>query len=301
MTGLVSGYLSNDSTTGIVQRLSLASASHFWRSVFVVTYAIEFLCLSVAKLMVLDRMSEFATRQGVPTRRWVAGGWLVMTVVVLGNFVGLAGNIAAAVYGQMVVEAFMLSSESFAANNTQLGLQHLRSGNERSEYAAQVASVQSFCEVAVLLFILFAFAAVGVACARRFSPEVLSVGSAAVAEAGKRLRLQIVGTTVFVFVAFLVRSVYSTMNAVTYQLQDSSKTCPGQQGRCDETCVNVFTLMLRWMVHTPEFQPIIVLISSPLTLLVALWGMTPRLMLQLMKSREHGEDVSMHRHDSSTN
>jgi tetratricopeptide (TPR) repeat protein len=32
----------------------------------------------------------------------------------VGGFVGLAGNIAAAVYGQMVVEAFMLSSESFA-------------------------------------------------------------------------------------------------------------------------------------------------------------------------------------------
>jgi hypothetical protein len=223
MTGLVSGYLSNDSTTGIVQRLSLASASHFWRGVFVVTYAIEFLCLSVAKLMVLDRMSEFATRQGVPTRRWVVGGRVVMAVVVLGNSVGLAGNIAAAVFSQTVVEAFILSSDAFSANNTQLGLQHLRSGNQRSEYAASVALVQSFCEVAVLIFILLAFAAVGVACARRFSPEVLSAGSAAVAEAGKRLRMQILGTTVFVFVAFLVRSVYSTINAVTYQLQDSSK------------------------------------------------------------------------------
>jgi hypothetical protein len=38
------------------------------------------------------------------------------------------------------------------------------------------------------------------------------------------------------------------------------------------------------MSRTPEFQLIIVLISSPLSLIVALWGMTTRQMLQLLKS-----------------
>ena len=38
------------------------------------------------------------------------------------------------------------------------------------------------------------------------------------------------------------------------------------------------------MAYTPEFQLMIVLVSSPLALLVALWGMTPKTTLQLMKS-----------------
>ena len=38
------------------------------------------------------------------------------------------------------------------------------------------------------------------------------------------------------------------------------------------------------MAYTPEFQTMIVLISSPVALLVALWSMTPNHLLQPMKS-----------------
>ena len=67
-----------------------------WIAVFSVTYAMEFLCLSVAKLMVLDRMKDFA-EDGM-SRRWVVGGRVVLAAVVAGNVVGLGGNVAAAVY-----------------------------------------------------------------------------------------------------------------------------------------------------------------------------------------------------------
>ena len=93
-------------------------------------------------------------------------------------------------------------------------------------------------------------------------------------------------TTSVVFVAFVVRPVQSTMFAVARQLQDQGRRCPGVTGLCDPSCHNVFTHILTWMVHTPEFQVTIVLLSSPLTLLVALWGMTTRQMLQTMKSKE---------------
>ncbi len=44
--------------------------------------------------------------------------------------------------------------------------------------------------------------------------------------------------------------------------------------------------MAQWMGYTPEFQLMIVLISSPVTLLVALWGMTPKATLQLINSSQ---------------
>jgi hypothetical protein len=195
--------------------------------------------------------------------------------------VGLAANVAAAVRFDRAAAALSTSSSFFAANNVQDALEFFRNGQEETQLAGPIVSVQSFCEVAVLLLIVAAFVAVGVLCARRVRSRLLGVDAASAA-AGRTLQLQIVGTAAFVFVTFLVRSVYSTMFAVANQLDDLTVRCPG--GRCDPTCHNVFTLMQRWMVNTPEFQLTIVLISSPLTLLVALWGMTSKVTLHLMKS-----------------
>jgi hypothetical protein len=41
--------------------------------------------------------------------------------------------------------------------------------------------------------------------------------------------------------------------------------------------------MTFWMTRTPAFQLTTVLLSSPITLLVALWGMTSRAMMQQMR------------------
>jgi hypothetical protein len=46
----------------------------------------------------------------------------------------------------------------------------------------------------------------------------------------------------------------------------------------------VWYIVQQWLLYTPEFQLIIVLISSPLALLVALWGMTDKRALQHMRS-----------------
>jgi hypothetical protein len=288
MMFFANGLNGNDelSRGNLAQGFALLAASQSWRAVFTVTYAIEFLCLSAAKVMVLDRMRDFAAPLGDGMRRrWVVGGRVVMAVVVLGNAVGLAANVAAAVRFDRAAAAASTSSAFFAANNVQDGREHFRIGQEEIQLATTIVSVQSFCEVAVLLLIVAAFVAVGVLCARRVKSVLLGVDAAsAAAAAGRTLQLQIVGTAAFVFVTFLVRSVYSTMFAVATQLQELSRRCPGVTSPCDPTCHNVFTHMNQWMFNTPEFQLTIVLISSPLTLLVALWGMTTKVILQLMKS-----------------
>ena len=100
------------------------SISYSLYPIFIVPYAIEFLCLSSAKLMVLDRMTDFAAGQDEGTRkRWAAGGRMVMAVVVLGNAVGLAANVAAAVQVQRSAEAASAASALFTANSTQLALE----------------------------------------------------------------------------------------------------------------------------------------------------------------------------------
>ena len=74
-------------------------------------YAIEFMCLSTAKLMALELMSDFVAPLGSNARRhWILGGRIVMAVVVLGNAVGLAANIAAAVHFQNAAAYFITAS-----------------------------------------------------------------------------------------------------------------------------------------------------------------------------------------------
>ena len=275
------------------ENLSLSASANMWYALFLVTYAIEFLCLSAAKLMVLDRMSVFAAPEGTGARRrWAAAGRVVMAVVVLGNAVGLAANVAAAVQYQKIHEALSAASAYNAANNTKDGEKYVSLSKAESELGGSITSVQKFCEVAVLLLIVVAFVAVGVLSARRVSSRLLGVDAASSAAAtGRALRLQIVGTTAFVFVTFLIRSMFSTMFALALELRDVHKDCVRDIFSYCDACYNDYTHIVGWIFYTPEFQSTIVLISSPVALLVALWGMTSKATLQLMKSS--GQESAM--------
>ena len=83
---------------------------------------------------------------------------------------------------------------------------------------------------------------------------------------------QIVLTTAFIFVTFVLRAVYSTIYAVayvppllplyfcnilrSYQQQDFARPCPNSSDRlCDAKCYNVFTHIVGWMVLTPGTPP----------------------------------------------
>jgi hypothetical protein len=296
MMFLENGFKGNTSEDP-AQVASLFVLTYSWYAAFAVIYAIEFLCLSAAKLMVLDCMSVFAAPQGTRLQtRWAAAGRVVMAAVVLGNAAGLAANAAAAVFFQKAAQAMSAASAAYAANNTEDGQRFRSLSQVELQRGGSIASVQSFCEVAVLLLIVVAFAAVGVLSARNLTSSLLIFGQAlqrvsevgrlqlsAAAATGTALRRRFVATTAFVFVAFVLRAVYSTMHAVTLQFKDTiTESCPSL---CDE-CRNEYALVLNWMSYTPEFKLLIVLVSSPLALLVALWGMTSKSTLQLMKSSQ---------------
>ena len=288
MMSLMNLFRGNSSRDG-AEMSSFFALQLSWRAAFVVSYAIEFLLLSAARLMVLDRMSEFAARHGEERLRkwWNVGGRIVMAVAVLGNAVGLAANIAAAVHYQKASESASALSAALVARNIVDARRYQLSLFSEYEHANSIAAVQMFCEVAVLLLIAASFILVGVLCTRRINSALLGVDNAhAAADAGRALRRQIVGTTCFVFFAFLLRTSVSIMLAVALQFQNSANRCPGVTSPCDATCYNEFAHITVWNNHTPGFQTTVVLISSPLSLLVALWGMTSKLTLQLMKSSQ---------------
>jgi len=271
------------STLMTSQYYSLVVQQQHWNTVFVITYAIAFLLLSVAKLMALDQMMNFAVSKSrdLP-RQWVIGGRVVMTGVVVGNVVGLGGSIAAAVYLEQSAGFLSAASAAYAANNTAAGNNFGNIGDQQGQLAGSTLAVQLFCEVAVLLLIIVAFAVTGAACVRRFTSAQLDDTAD-----GRQLWRQIVGTAGFVFLTFLLRAVYSTMSAVINELQNTGAICPSGNP-CAASCYNVYSLMQTWLAFTPEFQLSVELISSPLTLLVALWGMTSKHTRRLMQSRRRG-------------
>ncbi len=283
MQYLIFQFLFNASAGGLTpQAQSLIAQAQYWAAASYVTYAIEFLCLSVAKLMVLDRMADFAlAKMDGMSRRLAVGGRVVMAAVVVGNVVGLCGNIAAAVYIKEAGDLYIASSAAFTANNTDAGNNFNNEANQLIFVASDAASVQLFCEVAVLLIIILAFAVVGIASARRVSSALRDTNDEHVEVAGRQLRRQIVGTSAFVFVTFLLRAVFSSMNALANALQNDNAACPTF---CDIPCNNMYQLIQNWLYLTPEFQLTVVLISSPLAMIVALWGMTSERTLQYMRS-----------------
>ena len=152
------------------QQTSLGALAYNWFNVFLVTYGIEVLCSCAATIMVLDRMSAFAAPQGTRLLKWwTSAGRTVMVCLVLGNSVGLAANVAAAVHHQKAAAAWSTASAFYAANNTQDGDVFNSLSKEEAQRGDSIVYVQLLCEAAVRLLIVIAYVAVGVLSARRVS------------------------------------------------------------------------------------------------------------------------------------
>ena len=131
-------------------------------AVFLVSYAIEFLCHSVAKLMVLNRLMRLSVPQGeLLPESWTRGSKFVMAFVIVGNLVGLGSNVAAAVYSMQNADFASAASVAFAKNNTEEAMYFVGLTDEKFHVTLMSVSVQSFCEVAVLLLIISAFVLAG--------------------------------------------------------------------------------------------------------------------------------------------
>jgi hypothetical protein len=273
------------------------------RGSFLVLYAVEFLCLSAAQLLVLERYLDFGAPEIGSSRRlrWFRLGRITLVLVVVGNSVGFFGNIAAAVCFQKASETLLKSASFYAAGNRQDGDDVFSKASSEIQLGVSATSIQQFSEVVVMFLILVSFIVCGILCVRVVASRLLAVDSeSTLAAQGRRLQLRIAITAGFLFVTCLLRTGLAVMRAFTYELQNAGDINCAAKGkvitnRCDPVCFNMYTHIMWWMDRTPEFQTIIVLLSSPLSMIVALWGMTTGLALQLMKSRKRNNWMSPHR------
>ena len=268
---------------------SLAAYAQSYNSVFVVLYSVEFLCLSMVKLTVLDRMQDFCAPQDDLRRRerWVKASRAVMVLVVVGGVVGISGNIVSAVYKLQSADFATSAASAADKGNVFEVISLIQQCTDRGDLAVKIESIQGFSEISVLVLLIATFIAVGVMCARRVDSSLASMTSGAGATA-KHLRRQIVVTVAVVFVTFFLRATYTTMLAISSAFQNGRHLCSHVCSLEEEvdTCphpYNMYTLMYLYLTYSPEFQIVVVLISSPLALLVALWGMTSDHTLEAMR------------------
>jgi hypothetical protein len=165
---------------------------------------------------------------------------------------------------------------------------YVESATDALSDGLKFAGYGSICEGCSLVIMLVSFLAAGVLCIRRF----YSGGTNRATEARqqiKKVRLQIAVTVSTVFVTFLMRSAYAAALAASRRdgqisvLFHVNPQCPNSTTVFCNTCQEVGYIVQTWLWLCPEFSFTVFLLSSPVTILVSLWGMTTDHHLQSLR------------------
>ena len=289
----------------------LRQRAQYWIAAWAPLYSIEILCLFLAQLLVLDRYNpgpSFTTaslfqtfrrrligvvKRGADTvpRKIAVAGRVVIAAVILCGVVGLCGNAYVSALRKERGDLHYAAATAIADNNMKAAEEFKKQALDKATLANQVVSIQQFCELLTLLIIIVVYMIVGVISTQILRAafqglDSLGYDRKTIADAlayGKDVLLRTRFTVVFVFLTFIMRAVYAIMNALPDLLQNVNAACAAQvSSPCDASCYNVWTLMGTWMFFTPGFRLGVESVSFPLTLLVALWAMTTKTVLQKM-------------------
>ena len=243
----------------------------------------------VSQLLILYRMQQFSMSRLLQSPLWTLFARVFLAAVFSGIVVGICGNAAGVKYLGDAVALSAKSVAAFAAGDIDSAKTLQRQAKSIESYAAGLLGIQRFCEVCILILMISVFVIVGIASYRiialalgtlfRAETRIISEGGAKqsrdllsqAGSQGRRLQFKIIATIVFVFLTILVRSLFSIIYAMALSLNEISNKCSSSE--CNP-CKNVYSHILSWILYTPEFQQVTMLIASPVSQLVALWGMS---------------------------
>ena len=266
---------------------------------------IEIAFASLALLLVLHRVKDFA----FGTQAMRSAGQLrnknlvvrsVIAVVALLILLGTFSAWAASAYFLQGSNLNSNAEKAYSNNNTADGDSLRLSAAQVQAQGDSVVGIMRAADAAMLLLIVLAFIAMAafsskaiqLALRTLFKAEqkydevhALARGAAAnsasfeqnkklIAAAsieGRRLRWKILSTFTFAFIALLLRAILTLIYALASAGQDNSNLC--NKSYC-ATCKNIYSNIQGWLLYTPSFQFVAVLVSSPLATVVALWGMS---------------------------
>lgn len=100
-------------------------------------------------------------------------------------------------------------------------------------------------------------------------------------EQGHQMQHKVAFTFVWIFLTILTRAAFIVFYGTVMAGQDFDNACSPNQ--CNP-CKNVYAHMNFWILYTPSLQHTVMLVASPLSLLVALWGMSDVSAIEQMSS-----------------
>ncbi len=274
--------------------LAQADAAH---AAFYVLYALHFLCLTSAKLMVLDGLTQYASERVALAKgmqRYFkllrSASAAVAAAACICNVVGLVANSVAAYFFSRGADYEGEAAHEYAIGDSRANTT-VSQASRLFTLGNAANSVQNYSEALVLAVIIAVFFAAVFAVTR-----ILNVGSslaqsimqhaaqphqlhirdaaAAGAAAGDRMRRRIMAAARVCLSTFVIRAIWSILVAVSQSGYDYNHQCgeypSGQCRPCQPLAVAIrFTLFF-----SPEAQLLVELVSSPLALSCVLWGMT---------------------------
>ena len=291
----------------------LFSTSRYWGAVFYFLYPVEFFCTCVAKLLVLERMVEFISKSLSDRQKHLVliGRRVLVAIVVVGNVV-LGGSLAAAaVYYMRIAAIYSDASDSFDAGDTASALSYLNNTFAAYDMGDRSLSIQNACESIVLVFIVAVFSLGGLLVVRQLRNLIGVIDSVhgshdALANFGRSLHKKIITTVLVVFLTFIVRASFALMLSVGDSAPFDSgcgrcETCQSQVRHSPLNCLKASasrpltrcpqnSILSSFLFLSPEVRTSVILVSSPFSLLVVLWGMTSSRMKDMMlkKRRQVG-------------
>jgi hypothetical protein len=275
------------------------SRNLFYGSVLIVPEGFQIYFLTMAKMMVLDRITRAAlsSTHGLPFRWQMFKRSTMVFILMLLSISFSCRLVVGYFFGQLAplyeeAAAFILDDKS------------LDDFQVRSEKIQQqihtVYTVSNICESIALIYIVFVFLLIAGFCAGRIKRILHSPGAPTAADPSSFLTLnaelkiimkQVVATCFIVFLSLVSMAFVVTVELFTFIEGVGECGDAAVEDFCDP-CHATNEMIYLWFIYTPEFTILGFYFPSPLALLVALWAMTSkRLLLALKRSRENPQMV----------
>jgi hypothetical protein len=220
-----------------------------------ISYSFQFLFVSMAKLLVLCRLLDFAVGiarlQSKGNRVWQLNAVrkLVVGMVCVGCLIAIGASAA-------------LAADFIRLSSLQMALAHaLESNSSLPEYEASAKNLLdsgSFwqgvidgCEATLLPLIIAAYVSIGAHCIRIQvrSPNDIEV---------VRVKQQVTVTVAATFLTLLLHAIYAVLRAYANATSHISSSASCQSQSLEDPCVNpcrsLGNVIQQWMLYTPAFR-----------------------------------------------
>jgi len=233
--------------------------------------SLELFSICFTKLLVLNRMVDFVTLKVERLRRHLYRAKLcVLAFFTAAAIAGLSASIGASYYCTRQSLFFTDISVAFKNHANPANVNKLFDlKNEAVDAEARFKVALFATYTIVLLFIVFVFLISGFLCYRKFESSIPAGAPINVMSQLIQLQRQIYATSFVVFASFLLRSAWAAFMLWIAANLNQSPSC-----YVCEACQPVQVHIWMWLGFTPMVELAVIFFSGPVSLLVALWGMT---------------------------